>query len=400
MLDIDEVLVLLAAAGISRDQNRILEVASDAGSLGFNEFSRLIKAGIRNNVFYPTFVSLRKLAADLSRVRSEELLKPYSGIFHQYEVANTLWLHESYRILELLSEASIDIMPLKGLHLAHCYYPSSMMRYALDIDLLFRSGRDRKEAEKLLMEDGFSVEYSAPLETNLKKRHSRFSVHCETHSSPGSLAYFFEFPRWLGLWARATRERLAGFEVYLPCPSDLLLISCVDMAWNGSFSARDLLDLRQIVTLSDAFDWEPVEKLAANKSWRYVLSIPLLLADYLCRIVLEEAIVPANILTNIARHITSDKISREGRNYTTPSSLQLPVMYGRIFRRTDFAGTALFSDSFLWTEDGEPGSWRRIVRVFLESAEIPTVVREGYGDRYAVSCAKSLLNGLTARLIR
>lgn len=400
MLDLGTVLVLLAAAGTSADRNKVLESASRVGSLGFNDFSRLIKAAIRNNVFYPTFVSLHKVATDLSGSKSKELLKPYSGIYHQYAVGNTLWLNESYRILELLSDARIDVMPLKGLHLAHRYYPSSMMRYALDIDLLFKSGSDRKEAESLLMEDGFRVEYSAPLETNLKKRHSRFSVHCETHSSPGSLAYFFEFPQWPGFWARAMHETLAGYKVYLPCPSDLLLISCTDMAWHGSFSARDLLDLRQIVTLNEPFDWEPVEKLAATKTWRYVLSIPLLLADYLCRVVLEESIIPADVLANIAGHVTSERTLYEGRNYTTLSSLKLPVKYEQIFCKADFAGTPLFSDSFLWTKNGEPGLWRRIVRVFLEATEIPTVVREGYGDRYAVSCAQSFLNGLKERLIR
>ncbi len=400
MPDVGEVLVLLAAAGASADKKSVLESASSLESLGFNEFSRLIKAAIRNNVFYPTFVALQEVASRSGGATSKEYLKPYSDICHQYAVANTLWLNESYRILELLSAARIDVMPLKGLHLAHHYYPSSMMRYALDIDLLFRSGSDRKEAEKLLMKDGFSIEYSAPLETNFKKRVSRFSVHCETHSSPSSLAYFFEFPRWPGFWARAMRTRLAGFEVYLPSPSDLLLILCADMAWNGCFSARDLLDLRQVVALSGPFDWEPVEKLAATKVWRYVLSIPLLLTNYLCRVILEESVVPADVLMNIAGHITSEKTPHEGKNPMTLSSLRLPVTYPQIFSRTDFAGTPLFSDSFLWTETGEPGSWRRIVRVFLEAAEILTVVREGAGNKYAVNCTLSLLKGLKARLIR
>jgi len=399
MRDLDTLLVLLATAGVSSDGKKILESRSYFQLLHHGGLPRLVEAAIRNKVFYPTYVSLQELEPKLAGAKSETFLEPYSDLYHQYAVANTLWLNESYRMLGLLADAGIDVMPLKGLHLAHKYYPTSMARYAHDIDLLFKSTRERKNAERLLVQDGFSVEYSAPLETNLKKRYSRFSVHCETHISPASLAYFFEFPRWPNIWADGVAGSLAGFRVCLPRPEDLLSILCVDMAWKGYFSVCDLLDLRQIIRMNEAFHWETLETLAVTKTWRYLLSIPLLLADQLCREELDENLVPSDVLAKITEPPMSPRITYGSKNHRRTSFAQLPVEYERLFHRTDFSGTPMFTDSFLWSTSGEPTSWKRLVRTFLEAMEIPTVVRRDYGGAYAASCVRLFLSGLHSRLV-
>ena len=356
--------------------------------------SRMLNAAIRNDVFYPAYMSLKSSANIVSKRDF------YNNLYHQYLTANAVWLATSYRILNLFKDEGLGVMPIKGFHLSHFYYPNPLMRYAWDTDFLFKSKRDKEKAEGILLQENFHVDYLSPLETKFTKRFSRFSVHIETHTSPGSIMYSFEFPRWGDLWSQSTQVPIAGATVHLMRPEYVLLVICASMCSRGTFTARDFLDLRQVITRSKSFRWDVISEAGEKSIWRYILLIPLHLVNHVGEKCLGETLVP---------NYAFDRLSRNG-NPTLPADFPdilpsiiqgagLPVDYRDILLSTGYALTPLFANFFLWTKM-DPTLRNRILRVILEPFNIPTFVRKDFGERYAASCLRSWFSAYLARFAR
>ncbi len=69
--------------------------------------------------------------------------------------------HELARVLERLHAGAVPVLLLKGVALAHQYYPEPGLRARGDTDLLIR-GRDRDRAEAVLENCGYAAELQVP----------------------------------------------------------------------------------------------------------------------------------------------------------------------------------------------------------------------------------------------
>jgi hypothetical protein len=379
---VTELLIQSAAASVSAPIRRRGDFSHSP-----DDVSRiLVNAAIRNNIFYPIFVSLK--GRDYHTANDASSQDPYRSLYYQYVVANSVWVATSCRVLRLFAEKGIEAMPMSGLHLSHSYYASTLMRFALDADFFMRSRNDKSKAEELLIRDGFNVDYSSPLETNLTKRYSRFSAHCELHLSPRSVMYSFEYPKWPDVWSNSGRVSLGGLVVPVMRPEHVLLACCANMSWKGMFSARDFLDLRQVIRLSRPFDWSIIMDVGKAMIWRYVMLIPLHLLHFLGTRFLGESLVPEEVLARLGRGTnlpleSGDKLDR------LVSTVGLPINYRDILTCIDYARTPFFTNYFLWTKGQHPTLRRRALRVFLEAGNIFTFVRGDYGDNYAITCLRS-----------
>ena len=357
--------------------------------------TRILDAALRNDVFYPAYVALRESVSGKIATKRNS----FENLSYQYLAANAVWLTESYRVLRLFVENDLRVMPMKGFLLAHFYYPNKLMRFAWDTDLLFVSEREKMEAERLLLQDKFHVDYSSPLETKLTKRFSRFSVHIETHSCPGSLMYAFEFPKWNDLWANSARVTIAGSAVDVMQPEDALLVSCVSVCSRGMLTAKDFLDLRQIIRTSKSFRWDIIAGIGRKSIWRHILLIPLHLVDIIAKIYLNEALVPKNVFEDLARYGEPDVVTNLPTIARMIERAGLPVDYRDILYYIGYARSPLLANFLLWPPEN-PTLIKRILRVFVEALNILTVVRREHGDRYAVSCLRSWFSAYVAKFSR
>jgi Uncharacterised nucleotidyltransferase len=387
--------VRLAVAGVSGSSHLRSTGRRNEPSNPNIEPRRVLSSALRNDVFYPTYISVKGGPPDPQFKASWD---SNDKLYYQYLVAHTIWLNESRNLLRIFDENRITTLPMKGLHLAQTYYPDTLMRFSLDADFLFESKKDKLMADRLLTSKGFRLDYEAPFETNWTKRISRFSFHCETHLSPGSITYSFEYPASWDAWSSSKIGSIGGYKVHLMGAEHVLLVLCTNMAYKGVFSVRDFLDLRQILAASKSFDWNFIEFMSQIAIWRYIVLIPLYLAQLLASSCLQESLVPERTLKQLAKgadlgttnellHRMATVIQREG----------LPIHYRNIFTWTEYMRTPFSMSFFLWAGGKEPSLRTRILRVILEAFTILIFVRVDYGSRHAVSCLRSWFSTYAAK---
>ncbi len=163
-----------------------------------------------------------------------------------------------------LSQAGIPVMPIKGLALAHAYYPSPTLRYFDDLDLLVPADR-AAEAQALVRSLGYQPHPNAPL---AEWHHLPPLVHphhgtlVEIHTDLIRRAR----PGWRldDIWRRARQDRLAGAEVWLLAEPDALILLALH--------ARHHLFHRWLAFLDAAWLWRSL----SPEAWQ---SLPALARD-------------------------------------------------------------------------------------------------------------------------
>jgi hypothetical protein len=178
-------------------------------------------------------------------------------------IRNTRLFAQLNGILKGFREAGIDVVALKGAHLAELVYEEVALRPMADVDLLVRA-RDLRRATELLRSLGYASgegerQHQDPIDENL---------HLEPMRKPGGLLielhYAIAIPERMkdpdveGLWIRAKPARIGGAEALVLSPEDLLLHLCVHASLHHGFEVS-LLHLCDIPAVVDHFqarlDW-------------------------------------------------------------------------------------------------------------------------------------------------
>lgn len=182
-------------------------------------------------------------------------------------IRNTRIFAQLNGILQRLGEAGIDVLVLKGAHLAELVYEEVALRPMGDVDLLVRPG-DLRAATRVLR----SLGYEQPgLEGSASPRFQDPVLEqkeIESFRKPGGLLldlhYFAFIPGRAGqesagsVWERARRIRIGGAAAFALSPEDLLLHLCMHAALNHGFDVRlvNLCDIPVVVDrLGDQLDW-------------------------------------------------------------------------------------------------------------------------------------------------
>jgi hypothetical protein len=175
-------------------------------------------------------------------------------------IRNTRLFAQLHGILKRLREAGIEVVALKGAHLAELVYEEVALRPMGDVDLLVRPS-DLRRATELLRSLGYTSgegrQHQDPIDQNL---------HLEPMRKPGGLLielhYAIAIPERMkdsdveGIWGRAEAARIGGAEAFVLSPEDLLLHLCVHASLHHGFEVS-LLHLCDIPVAVDHFQDRP-----------------------------------------------------------------------------------------------------------------------------------------------
>jgi hypothetical protein len=198
---------------------------------------------------------------------------------------NTRRYYELAKVLKVLQNEDIQVIVLKGAHLAEVVYESIAIRTMSDVDILIKKN-DLLKAEEKLLEMGYSSSRVDDIEVACAKHHhlpplvKPGSAPVEIHWTIGQLTSPFIIDVE-GLWERARPTTIASVEVLALSPEDLLLHLCLHSAYQHFFEhgLRSLCDILETIRYyQDKIDWTQVEHRASQWNAKKPVYLTLRLA--------------------------------------------------------------------------------------------------------------------------
>ncbi len=208
-------------------------------------------------------------------------------------------LHKSlHDLLIMFQKENVAIIVLKGAHLAQLIYKNVALRPMIDVDILVRKA-DLPQVHEMLLASGYRVSGD---QARFEKEHFHYiysppdgGIGVEIHWNIQPSAFPVDVD---GLWERAQPVTIAGVEVLVLSPEDLLLHLCLHASsyhlysW---FGLRAICDISETIChYGDRIDWNVVRE--RSRAWKAGNSIYLTLL--LARKLLEAA-VPDDVLKSL-----------------------------------------------------------------------------------------------------
>jgi len=222
---------------------------------------------------------------------------------------NTSLYDELAKVLKVLQNENIPVILLKGAHLAEVVYGNKALRSMSDIDIMLKE-EDLHKSVNLLFQSGFSVtdekqaKYIVKNITghyhilphlkhfpDLKNGTIKLDVHCSIADEASSFNIDID-----GLWKRARPTTIAGIEVLVLSPEDLLLHSCLHSVYSHFFEygLRPLCDILETTRYyRDRIDWTKLEHCAVQWNTKNFVYLTLRLARELLAAEVPEELLNA-----------------------------------------------------------------------------------------------------------
>ena len=285
----DELCLLLARAQLSPEvQERALSLL--AGPL---HWPRLFERAKRYGIFPLLYAALRTLGFPgvPDPIRSE-----WTKIFRFNAIQNELLARELARILRLLGDAGIPVVPLKGIALGEELYGDPALRVCADNDVLVPT-KDVAKAFHLVLSSGYQAEFTQPGLLDLVVRYGK---HCILTRQERLRAYTLELHSGLLWGGRLERELLeaiwsdAGRKSFYGVPGFALsaewefLYLAVHAAQHAWLSLTWYADLDRLCCRG-AIDWKKVNEKAKWLGWEAAVRSSLAA----CRSLFETPLDPA-----------------------------------------------------------------------------------------------------------
>jgi Uncharacterised nucleotidyltransferase len=205
------------------------------------------------------------------------------------------------QVLTALGRAGIDVIALKGAHLAEAVYANKGLRPMKDLDLMVKRC-DLSRAQTTLLEMGYGPRPEPYAEWDYSD-----SQHLHPVTRPGGatieIHWTIETPTAPfaidvdGLWERARPATIAGVNVMVLSTEDVLLHLCLHIAFHHRFELglRGCWDIREIIrSRGNQIDWEQVQARARTWGVRKYVYLTLYLAKELL-----GASVPTAVLAGL-----------------------------------------------------------------------------------------------------
>ncbi len=201
--------------------------------------------------------------------------------------------HALAKVLTVLRNDDIPVIVLKGAHLAEVVYGNTALRPMSDVDLLVTKA-DLPRVEEKLREMGYSpsqrfwLEAECATYSHLPPFTKPGAAGIEIHWTigPATNPFKIDVDR---LWKRARPAMIAGVEVLVLSPEDLLLYLCLHASFQHGFTMglRSLCDISETLRHHrDEMDWEQVRLYAHQWGASKCVYVTL----YLTRELLEAAV--------------------------------------------------------------------------------------------------------------
>jgi hypothetical protein len=229
---------------------------------------------------------------------------------HQRTVVRTLQFNQALQALgDALRSKGIEVIVLKGLHLANAVYDAIGQRWMNDIDVLVRRER-LAEAVETALEAGYQPLSAMDVESEASAGHPHVTrlanntgVHLEMHwtLTPASMPSPLDLD---GIWRRAKTLRIGGALVLGLADEDLLLHLCGHAARQHLFDMglQPLCDVTAVARRS-RLDWHAVADRATAWRWRRGVDLALRLAAELM-----DAPVPRPLFPPVSDATADDEV--------------------------------------------------------------------------------------------
>lgn len=201
-------------------------------------------------------------------------------------VRNIRLLAQLTDILRRFREAGIDVVVMKGSHLAELVYEEVALRPMVDVDLLVRR-RDLGAATRLLRTRGYAgvggtkeLKHQDPIDA---------CMHLKPMRKPGGLIIELHYAIVIaermkdvdieGLWSRAEKAAIGGAKAMVLASEDLLLHLCIHASLQHGFEVNLLhvCDIPAVVDhYRDRLDWSVF--WARARAWGVERSVLVMLA--------------------------------------------------------------------------------------------------------------------------
>ena len=306
---------------------------------GKSEWSALIRLAGRNGVgplFYHRLAS-RKMALQIPDsieriLRTVYLRSSSRAISQSYDLA---------RLLISLNEISVQVMTLKGAHLAGVVYERPALRPMSDIDLLVSGITPEQlvpQLEKLGYRvcEGYGIEALKTGKAEAIRLTTSRNVLFEIHWTVDLVNPPFLL-RVEELWARAHGAVMAGVENYVLCPEHLLLHLCVHSTSHHffNFGLRAFCDIAETLRrYGNQLDWDLICESARRGRMVNVVYLTLSLTRQLLNADVPETVLhelrPADFQQEFARQairmilesdLKSSPISSQFAQLSQPATL-------------------------------------------------------------------------------
>lgn len=216
-------------------------------------------------------ISSAALDSEIAKEALESL-----GIYAKEVARNNLRMYaELQQYLKALNQASIPVILLKGVYLAHQIYPGKGLREMNDMDLLFHK-KDLDRAADILMQQDYQPSKPLHTEFEVKKSHhlppmikdqvAVFEIHWNI-TKPGK-SYYIEPDL---LWERTEVGEIMGEPVQILSPEDFLLHLCIHTSHQHmfSFGLRPFCDIAATIQYyGGTLDWDRVARIATEYGWQ------------------------------------------------------------------------------------------------------------------------------------
>jgi len=199
----------------------------------------------------------------------------WTSTFRLHAIRIELIAGELARILRLLGDAGIPVMPLKGVALAESLYGDAALRVSDDIDALVPTG-NATEAFHILVSSGYQSEFTSRprlLELNVRygkdcvltRQNGMYIVSLELHSA---LVWGGSLDRTLleQIWEEAQHITFRGVPTFALSPEWELLYLALMAARHGGSSLKWWADVDRVCSRRPV-DWKKANERAKLLGW-------------------------------------------------------------------------------------------------------------------------------------
>lgn len=214
-------------------------------------------------------------------------------------IRNDLLAKELARLLQLLGDAKMPVIPLKSTVLAEALYEDPAFRVCADIDLLVPT-HNVIDAHNLILSSGYQSQITQPFFLKLLERYGK---DCELMREDQFCTYPLELHcglLWGGrlerdllraIWADAVRTSFYGVPAFALSSDWEFLYLAVHAARHGRHSLKWFVDLDRFCSRSP-LDWGSIQQKAQRLGWEKVVRDSLLICAQLLGSPIDPAFAP------------------------------------------------------------------------------------------------------------
>jgi hypothetical protein len=272
------------------------------GQLSTSDWEQVIRLAARHDVAPLLYQRLKALTpevpipADIMQMLRVKYLTSAAGNMRlSYQLSKTL---------TTLRDDDMPVIALKGAHLAEIVYGNIALRPMCDVDLMVKRADLPRTVERLVqmgyhLSKPFWIEAEFAVSSHLPPFTKPGTAPLEIHWTISRPNYPFKVDVD-GLWQRARHGVIAGVEVLVLSPEDLLLYQCLHASFQHrfKFGLKSCCDVSRILHhYRDDMDWEQVQRCAREWGAEKCVYLMLRLSKELL-----SAAVPDEMLNALEPH--------------------------------------------------------------------------------------------------